>query len=289
MIGVGNIGGALAIALSRAGHSISQLVTNKRNVDTRVRTRLPANSNVCMIGRLNAIEAEFVFITTQDPVIKIVANDISRLVRSGQTVFHTSGSLSSDVLKVLAQRGCEIASVHPLASISDPVRGSKQFAGTYFCVEGSKKGAKVGRKLVRDVGGRPFTIETSMKPLYHAAAVMTAGHVTALFDSAVEILMKCGVRRDEAAKIFFPLIDSTVQNLAHQAPEEALTGSFARLDLDAFERHVKLLRRHLPHNFVELYLLLGTRSLDLVERRSGRNTMTREFRKRISMAKEKSR
>ena len=289
IVGVGNVGGALAIALSRAGHRITQLITKTGKVERRVGKLLPPGVKVSRSGLTDQIDAEIILLTVQDQYIEDVAADLSENVVRGQSVFHASGSLSSEILQNLAEHGCYTASIHPLSSISDAVRGADQFAGTFFCVEGSRKGVKVCRDLVRDLGGQSFTVETSLKPLYHAAAVASAGHVTALFDSAIEILCKCGILRADASKILFPLLRSTVDNLAWQSPEDALTGTFARLDTKVFESHLRLLQTHLSPEFVELYLLLGVRSLDLIERRSGRSAQTRKFRKLISVAKEKSR
>jgi len=81
------------------------------------------------------------------------------------------------------------------------MKGSELLSGAYFCVEGSKKAVPLARKLVREIGGKPFTIPTDKKALYHASAVTVAGHVVALFDTGVEMLMACGVGRREAEKV----------------------------------------------------------------------------------------
>ena len=281
IIGTGNIGGALAIALSRAGFDISQLVTNTRPVPVRIRREINTHPGVLKWKHLTHIDASVVFITTPDPQIEDVSDSIAPLIRKGQFVFHTSGSLSSAVLKSVAERGAFVGSIHPLTSISDPVRGASQFEGTYFCIEGMPKAVKLGEKMVRRLGGRSFSISTESKPLYHAAAVTAAGHVTALFDVAVEMLTKCGLSGEESRKVFFPLTESAVQNLRLQNAEDALTGTFARLDIDTFERHLASMHKNLAPEIIDIYLDLGKRSVELVERRGGVNERTRAFRERI--------
>ncbi len=288
IIGAGNIGGALAIALNRAGFDISQLVTNTRPVPVRIRREINTDSQVTKWKRLTHIDASVVFITTPDPLIENVSDSIAPLVRKGQYVLHTSGSLSSTVLKSVAERGGIIGSIHPLTSISDPVRGASQFDGAYFCIEGMPKAVKLGKKIARQLGGQSFSISTESKPLYHAAAVTAAGHVTALFDVAVEMLTKCGLGGEESRKIFFPLTESAVQNLRHQKAEDALTGTFARLDIDTFERHLTSMHQSLAPEIVDIYLDLGKRSVELVERRSGVNERTRAFRERIDSERRKT-
>jgi len=288
IIGAGNIGGALAIAFSRAGFDVSQLVTNTRPVLARIRREIDTDPEVVKWKNLTHIDAGAVFITTPDPQIENVSDSIAPLIRKGQYVFHTSGSLSSAVLKSVAAQGAVIGSLHPLTSISDPVRGASQFDGAYFCVEGVPKAVKFGKKVARRLGGKSFSISTANKPLYHAAAVTAAGHVTALFDVAVEMLTKCGLSGEEARKIFFPLTESAIKNLRHQTPEDALTGTFARLDIDTFERHLASMHQSLAPEIVDIYLDLGKRSVELAERRSGVNDRTRAFGKRIDSERRKT-
>jgi len=288
IIGAGNIGGALAIALSRAGFDVSQLVTNTRPLSARTRREILTNPKVIKWKRLTHIDARIVFITTPDPNIENVSDSIASLIRKGQHVFHTSGSLPSTILNSVAANGGFVGSIHPLTSVSDPIRGASQFESGYFCIEGVPKSVKLGQKIVRRIGGKSFSISTKDKPLYHAAAVTAAGHVTALFDVAVEMLTKCGLSSEESKKIFFPLTESAVQNLRLQKAEDALTGTFARLDIDTFERHLASMPQSLAPEIVDIYLDLGKRSVKMVERRSGVNDRTRAFGERIDTERRKT-
>ena len=69
------------------------------------------------------------------------------------------------------------------------------------------------------------------KALYHAAALTAAGHLTALIDLAMEMLVSCGLNRRAAQEVLMPLVESAVNNLKASPPEKALTGTFARGDL----------------------------------------------------------
>jgi predicted short-subunit dehydrogenase-like oxidoreductase (DUF2520 family) len=289
VIGVGKLGGALAIAISNAGHNVSEFIVRNKAIAAKIkRTSIPS-IRVTSISDLKILRSPVVLIATDDPEIPNVANTIAPFVRSKQIVFHTSGALSSSILGELRKRGASVGSIHPLTSISDPLKGSTQFARTSFCVEGDAKAERIGNRLVRSIGGRPFSIDPVMKPLYHAAAVTAAGHVTALFEAAVEMMTACGPDRNISRAILQPLITSAVANLAICEPEEALTGTFARLDIQTFEKHVAAFRKSISRDLACLYLSLGDRSLDLVERRDGVSERLTEFRKAISVAKRKYR
>ena len=284
IVGVGKAGGALAIALSRAGYSIEKLAHRSSDLARKIRRKEIPTATLARWPIVGAVSSNILIIAVPDPEITTVSHALEGILGRGQTVLHTSGSLTSGELSNLADLGCETGSIHPLVSISDPFVGADQFQNAYFCVEGSKKATGEAHRMVKAVRGRPFTINPTKKSLYHAAAVTSAGHVTALFDVAVEMLGKCGVTKKEAENILFPLLSSAVRNLERQSTEAALTGSFARLDIAAFERHVSSFGP-LPASVRQIYFDLAERSLDIVERRDGPSDDLTAFRQRISVAK----
>lgn len=288
IVGIGNVGGALAIALHKAGYDVAQLVVRSDRVVRRIEKFLPSNIAINKWRQVESIDSKLIVVATADPEIQNAGRQLLRFASRGQIVVHTSGSLASDVLDDLAKLGCETGSFHPLVAISDSVAGAERFKDAFFCVEGSKSAVKAGRKLARDLGGRSFTIAKDKKPLYHASAVTAAGHVVALFDCALEMLTKCGVSRAEASKILLPLIKSSVGNLEDQTPERALTGTFARLDIEAFERHLNALS-HLPGELGDIYMVLAKHSLSMVSRSHLRGDGAKLLQEMISLAKENRR
>lgn len=103
------------------------------------------------------------------------------------------------------------------------------------------------------------------KPLYHAAAVMASGNVTALFDVAIEMLSECGLTRRQAQNALLPLLASAVRNLEELDPARALTGTFARGDLETVKCHLSSLKNN--QAALEIYRLMGLRSLELASSR----------------------
>jgi predicted short-subunit dehydrogenase-like oxidoreductase (DUF2520 family) len=105
---------------------------------------------------------------------------------------------------------------------------------------------------------------------------------------AIEMLSKCGVKKETAQEILLPLITSTINNLETQSPERALTGSFARLDTAAVERHLAAIDGEMSDLIRNAYLVLGERSLDLAAAADGAAD-GEELRRLISIAKRKPR
>jgi hypothetical protein len=122
------------------------------------------------------------------------------------------------------------------------------------------------RLIVKDFQGKSFSIAPESKALYHAAAVMASPHLVALFDLATEMLASCGVSKKSARQILLPLVESTVNNLRAFNSEQALTGTFARGDVATVCRHLNALSRKQLAEALEVYKLLGLRSVQLAKK-----------------------
>jgi len=260
IIGSGRLGTTLGVALLHRGYSIQSLVGRRLQSARRAARLLDADVQVLAAKDLRALKPADVFlITVPDDQIASVAEQLCRLEFTA-TALHTSGALSSGVLTPLRKKGWHTGSIHPLLSVSnagDPIEGA------FWSVEGDKPAVRLGKAIVRDLEGKSFFIRSEDKPLYHAAAVMVSGNVTALFDVALEMLGECGIKRRTARNILLPLIASTVRNLETKDPAQALTGTFSRGDLETVKRHLAALQRN--QDALELYRLLGKRSLKLTK------------------------
>jgi predicted short-subunit dehydrogenase-like oxidoreductase (DUF2520 family) len=169
--------------------------------------------------------------------------------------------LSASILSPLRKKGWSAGSLHPLVSVSEPKAGAQLLRSAFWSVEGDQRAVRLGKAIVRDLDGKSFSISSENKPLYHAAAVMASGNVTALFDVAIEMLAECGLTRRQAQSALLPLLASAVRNLEKMNPAQALTGTFARGDVETVKRHLALLKNNKAA--LEMYRLLGLRSLDL--------------------------
>ena len=285
IVGPGRVGGALALALAGTDYKIDTILYRTRREATRIASKLKPKPRFATISGITEIQSPIIFITTQDGDISNVARDLVGKAEPNSSVFHTSGSLSSEVLSPLKKAGCYVASLHPLASISSPESGVDRFKGAYFCLEGDEKAVAVGKRMVRYLGGHSFRIDPAAKPLYHAAAVTAAGHVTALFDIALSLMTGTGLDRKQSRRILQPLLVGAAANLATQDTAEALTGTFARADAATFERHINALKSAATQAEFLIYLELASRSLDLAEKHGADQANIAKMRRMILLAK----
>lgn len=271
IIGAGRLGTALALSLSNRGYAIEAIVARHIARARRASLLLSSPSLALTSKQLGSLPAsDLLFITTPDDAIANTAAQLAAtfpVTQRGRTILHASGALSSEVLSELRDAGFSVGSLHPLVSVSDPVQGAQSLSAAYYCVEGDRAASRVARKVVRDLGAQSFSVHRRDKALYHAAAVMASGHLTALLDISTGMLVRCGLTEKRARAVLLPLVRSTVENLAKSAPAQALTGTFARADLATMRRHLEAIRSRADDEALAAYVLLGNSSLRLAHQR----------------------
>lgn len=252
----------MAYALDKNGFTVRQFIAHHTEVALEVARNLKNKPQVLESEQLDEVDADVVLIATGDDKIAEIAKSLPKTQH--QTVLlHLSGSRSSSMLSPAKSSGYLIGSVHPLVSISDAVSGAERFAGAYFCLEGEPEAVKFGTEFVEALGGKSFTISSDAKPLYHAAAVTSSGNLVALIDFAYEMLRECGLDVETAKQILLPLVFSTIENLKTRSTAAALTGPFARGDVETVEAHINAIGEKCAPDVKEIYLKLAIRSVKL--------------------------
>lgn len=284
VIGAGRLGSALALALSQSGYAVVALVARRAPHARRAARALSPRPLALGATQLDSLpDTDLLLITTPDDQINEVASRLAHIFaardakasplqprRPQRVALHASGALVSGALAPLAAQGFSLGSLHPLVSISDPVSGASNLRGAFYCLEGESRARSAANKIVRALDGRSFSIAARHKPLYHAAAVMSAGHLVALFSLATQMLAHCGLSGRQAARVLLPLAKSTLENLARGAqPSSALTGPFARADVATLRRHLSALREFDTRETLPVYVALGRHALRLARARGG--------------------
>jgi predicted short-subunit dehydrogenase-like oxidoreductase (DUF2520 family) len=157
-------------------------------------------------------------------------------------LMHLSGATP---LSALAEH--RAATMHPLVSLVEPIRGAEALRSAWFAVAGDP----IAREIATELSGRTFSIADEDRALYHAAAAVASNHLVVILAQAERIAAEAGV----PAEAFMPLIRGTLDNVAELGAARALTGPAARGDDATIQNHVASLEERLP-NEVELYTAL---------------------------------
>jgi predicted short-subunit dehydrogenase-like oxidoreductase (DUF2520 family) len=256
IIGTGVVGTALAVRLEMAGYEC--VGVNTRTEESYRLFRQYLNKEHFSLESL-APKADMLFITTQDGMIRQVAEELTsrELLISGQLWIHCSGSLGSQVLRVAEDAPVKCLSIHPLQSFASVPEAIILIKGTHFGIEG--EAVEIAERLVRDLGGIPHRLKTADKTAYHAGAVVASNYLVVLAALAVQLFAQAGIDSKDALHSLLPLMKGTVHNLEEVGIPQALTGPIARGDSAVVRGHLQQL---LPQQ-AALYRLLGKKALEL--------------------------
>lgn len=260
LIGLGNWGTALALALHAAGISVREVVVrNRRASDRRMSEKIGARLTTLQHSRL---DADILWICTPDTRIAETAQDLAhrvaqlrRTAASARTprlqqkparpiVLHSSGALPSAELSALRTVGASLASVHPLMTFPRKNVAHISLAGVPFAVEGDARACREARKLVCALGGEAFVLRAENKPLYHSFGAFASPLILALLTAATEAGVAAGLSPKDARRRMRPIAESTIRNFFADGPDKSFSGPIARGDAATIARHLDALRPH---------------------------------------------
>jgi predicted short-subunit dehydrogenase-like oxidoreductase (DUF2520 family) len=267
IIGAGRVGRALGRRLHERGWKIHAIVTRTEAAARRAVRSIGGGCPYTEISQ-TVFSAPVILICVPESAIPGVA---TRLASFGEDelrkkiVLHTSGALSSGILAELRSLGAEIGSIHPLQTFSGI--GVPDLEGKVFAIEGDFAALRVARGIARTLGGQPVQLGATTKPLYHAAAVLAAGHLLALQETAVQMFAGLGMKRREALKALLSLARQTLDNLERLGPRAAWTGPLARGDYAVIALHEDALHAS-PVEYLHAYRALNSLAARVLARDS---------------------
>lgn len=213
---------------------------------------------------INALPAaDITFITTPDAYIRTASNKLcqNRCLKPGSIIVHCSGALTSSELIAVKNKGCFVASVHPMRSFANPTLSAAHYQGTYCAMEGDEETLDVIMQLFTAIGSKTCVIHPDKKPLYHAAAVFSSNYLVTLAHQAQTCFKEAGLADRDAMNILTSLMKTTLTNLEQvKTPYHALTGPIKRGDTSTVEIHMNALQNSQQKH---LYALLGLATCNL--------------------------
>jgi len=268
IIGAGRVGSAFGFLLNKAGYSVTGLAA---------RTLVSAEKAAAFIGAgiptadvvQAASQADIIFITTPDRVIKDVCNTIAagNAVRAGSLIVHASGAHTLDLLDAATACGAHRAVLHPLQSLASREEGVRNLPGSYFRIEADPGALESARSVVKALGGIELSMpkwqsDNESAALYHAGAVVVSNFFVALIDYGLKFYETLGADKKTALKAVLPLIKGTLHNVETLGIPDALTGPIMRGDVETVKQHLEAMRKRTPH-LASLYRDLGRQTVSV--------------------------
>jgi predicted short-subunit dehydrogenase-like oxidoreductase (DUF2520 family) len=251
------MGQGLALALSRAGWMV--ILGARKRKDVVAESTLVVNDLARTIAG-----AEIVLLAVPDDVITELAGGLaaSGAVLPSQIFLHLSGARDRSALAPLADRAGGLGSFWPLQTVADPARAPEQLTGAYAGIEGDAAAMAAGGRIAGALGMIAVPIPAAGKALAHAGAVMAANYSAALLDVAERLARAAGIDAALAGRVYLPLAQAALANVASVGAMAALTGPIRRGDIETIRTHLAVL----TGTDRELYRVLGLETLAVAER-----------------------
>lgn len=256
IIGAGRVGRTLGRRLHQLGWRVNGVVArSSAHARAAVRWIGAGIPSAHLTG--DVLSADVILVSTPDSIIADMARDLGRVggkQLEGKIVLHTSGALDSSVLKPLVRFGAATGSIHPMQTFT----GEKlpNLKGIAFAIEGAPAAERAAKRIARELGGVPVTIQAKGKAAYHAAGTLVAGHALAVIEAATQILVRAGFPRRRATKMLLPLMRQMLDNFEAAGPRAAWTGPISRKDYKIVAAHARALRSY-PVEFRDAYAALA--------------------------------
>lgn len=234
IIGAGNVGTHLALALHGAGCSIQEIFSRQPAKAGKLAKKVGATP----VSELRAISpaSELCLMAVKDDAIGAVTEVLSARLAPGTVLAHTSGATPSSVL---SRYWPEWGVFYPLQTLSlgQPV----DFDQIPMCIDGATTGIQEAlQQLAARISRRVHLVDDSQRATLHLAAVFINNFINAMLQAGHNLTKQAQLPPD----ILGPLLRATVENGTKQEPRSVQTGPAIRHDQQTLNRHLGQLGNH---------------------------------------------
>lgn len=229
IIGAGNLGTQLAVALSQKGIIVRQVYSRTPEKARELAQKINARPT----STLSEVEkgADLYVIAVKDSAIEEVLKGL--LIDKTSLVVHTAGSIP---MGILSPYTTNYGVFYPLQTFS--VARKADFSDIPLCLEASHP--EVMEKLdelAHRISGSVQTINSEERKTLHLAAVFVNNFVNHFYVLGAEIL----AQQELDFNLLKPLIRETAQKVETMHPMDAQTGPARRMDEQVIGSHLKIL------------------------------------------------
>lgn len=241
MIGAGNVGTHLTLALKNAGYNIKQVFSrNNSNADC-----LASLVGAEPISNLKLIDrgAAFYFISVSDAAISLVCENMPDVKG---IVAHTAGSVALSALDRFKQHGV----IYPFQTFTKD-RGL-DFINIPILIEGNRSDVRNELTgIASSISNNVQKADSNKRAALHVAAVFCSNFVNHLYSISQELVETSGLDFN----LLKPLIHETAQKALSMNPVDAQTGPARRKDFGIMGLHMEKLSDQKIYS--EIYSLIS--------------------------------
>ena len=201
LIGTGNLGTNLAVALVKAGHDVTQLHGRSFH--------------------LEELQGDIIIVSVKDDAIPSV---MEKLKGTPKLVVHTAGSVPMNTI-LAKRRGV----FYPMQTFSK--QRLVDFSEIPIFIE-SNTDIDLLEQLSLSISSKIYHINSEQRKALHLAAVFACNFTNHCYDLSAQILQQNGI----PFEVMLPLIDETAKKVHTLSPRQAQTGPAVRYDTNIIKK-----------------------------------------------------
>lgn len=263
-VGAGKVGTALGLYLKKSGFDVVGYYS-KSSDSAQKAARITETNAFKNIAEL-VVVSDLIWITVNDDAIEEIDEQLAAVeaLTNQKLVAHTSGALTSGVLKNLKQKGCSLFSIHPLQTFKELEVALEALKSTVFTIEGDVNNLQIIKEIFQKTNNPYIVLKEKGKTLYHAGACVLSNYLVTLMDVGFNLLEQAGLKREEIYSAVEPLIMGTLHNIKTKDPKQALTGPIQRGDVKTLSKHLEAIKDQAPSE-IEIYQFMGIKTIEMLE------------------------
>ena len=247
IVGPGRAGMSVGLAARRAGHEVVGVLGRSDVAD-----RAAALDAQELGWGVDLPTADLLIIAVSDDAIGPVSEALAPFAGAVPSSIHLSGLTSIEALIALETAGLNVGGFHPLQTMPNPEAGSRSLSGAAIGITALPPLQGILEELAVSIGAKPFSLDDSQRPLYHAGAACAANYVLAALGIAEQIFSAAGVPFSTAR----PLVTEIITNAFDLGPALAMTGPIARGDVGTVAAQVDAVEA-IDHDLAEAFKALS--------------------------------
>lgn len=246
IIGSGNVGTHLAIALCQNGHLVLQVWSRSFDNAQTLAKKVGATA-ITSLSQIHS-NVEVIIIAVNDDAVSIVLNGLNTCFSQNERIIlHTSGTLNIDVLSATATN---YGVLYPIQTLSKNV--AIDFLKVPIAVEGNnQKVEETLLQIAKSISNLVYTINSNQRKTLHIAAVFACNFTNYFYAIADDLLQQNKLSFD----MLKPLITETANKVLENPPQQVQTGPAKRNDESTMEAHLSALSQN--PNYQMLYKVIS--------------------------------
>lgn len=236
IVGAGRVATGIGVLLRRAGHR--PVAVASRSHASALRAADLLGAPIRNLSDTSALGADVVIVGALDAAIRPLTARIAEQLPADAVVCHLAGSLGLEPLADWIDTGGDAAALHPVQACPTVEAAVERLPGSAWGVTCTPGAIERATDMIRlDLRGSPVEVAGDVRPVWHAASVITSNGISALLAAGESMLHAIGIADPQS--VLVPLAAGSIANAqAGGGGAQTLTGPLVRGELETVERHL---------------------------------------------------